>query len=247
MRLTEIEYKRLPYQEDMNTNWYIRFGHFKTTQGSKFGLGDEWSAELGGKTHESGISVLEAIPYNQGYQIKPPMGCIDHRYASYAVPDETSYFFNLIKSREIEFCKWLDSQDLILQKENIEDGYVRFSYEGPTSGKTTIEGKSLQSVMDEIEKSFPSHLYKIKIINKEFPLGHQEEIIPIWLLRGDILVIDKYVDLGSDGEFLLKPSSIREKKLLKPSEVYIGKQNLVEFVDKMVGLENFCRNYGTYG
>ena len=66
------KFKKITFNHSYGGDMYIRFGKFPKHERSAIGLGREWTDELGGKTHEDGVSVYKALPFRDKWQLIQP-------------------------------------------------------------------------------------------------------------------------------------------------------------------------------
>lgn len=69
LSILDRKFREVSFRHHYGGDTYIRFGKFPKSETSRMGLGHEWEKELGGKTHEEGVSVYKAIPHGDRWMI----------------------------------------------------------------------------------------------------------------------------------------------------------------------------------
>jgi hypothetical protein len=155
-------------EEMTRGKYFVRFGQWPEEGRSRFGLGEEWSQELGGKKFEQGVSVYHASPIPQGWLIDEPR----EERALYGLKDYFRHMFGhfgpLKQPAENEEI-FLVQGDLIEEPEVIRypDGTVEET--GGTTYATGSDGEPLLSNLKQSEKLPLSAVF----------IGSEENPIPV--------------------------------------------------------------------
>jgi hypothetical protein len=153
----------------------IRFGKFKSR--SRIGLDAEFRAEMGGGTHEVGVSCYEGYPMANGcYELMEPRGG--------AVWDSSGN----------QFC--------------VAESYVK-------------------SLINYLDHGIP---------------------MDIFLIHGHLCSFGKeleWLDVGSDGEYLLDASKPYKQVTISPEKIFVGRLNYVDAMNKKYNLDRVRARIGT--
>lgn len=256
MRYFELheEYRRkyIDYKPEMNKWFYIRFGMPKGAT-SRVNYDDEMRRELGNINYESGVSVYRVVKHHDGWRLMSPYQAYGMDYGTTIITDVETYFYNMIKGGNMSICKFLHDKGKI--EATPEEPYAFYYLEiNGKREKGSVDGlDTKEKIIDYLNKKYGEGQYKVLKIDIQTPIGHHDKPMEIPLMRGDLVRIGnnkEFLDLGSDGEPLLRKDSIKVLKMLTPEQVYVNeKMNIIDFIDAYhgKGLRGYCEDYLNWG